>query len=107
MPENADYVRGLECRIGAYMRVLEAMFGPRDPRFVYGSIKKSDGSPQLHFPNNYNLCGGCVVDIWIGEWPYTNRSPDQGPWQLAPYLKSHLSGVDAHTLDALCEKFRY
>ena len=83
MPDNADYVINLERRIGAYMRILEAMFGSRDPRFVLGSIKKSSCLPQLDFPNGYNRFGGCVVDICITEDPYTYQWLNQGTWQVA------------------------
>ena len=81
--DKSAFIRDLEQQVGRYMRVLENFFGARDPRFIFGSIRKSSGPPQLNFPATYNLDGGCVVDIHIGEWPWDNESPDQGPWQVA------------------------
>ena len=81
-----------------YMEVLENLFGCRDSRFLFGSIKRSthkDGMPETFFPNGYSEKGGCVVDIQISPQVYFNQALDQAMWQIA-----HES---VHLLDPCCK----
>ena len=86
MKETLQYVEFLEGQAYRYRTILQDMLGPFDCRFVFGSIKKSideEDVPQTNFPGGFHLNGGCVVDIHISSWPWENRSPDQGAWQVA------------------------
>ena len=104
MSDRANYLNILEHKVRFYMGILEDMFGPRDPRFLFGSIKKSDDdSPQLNYPNKFHLSGGCLVDIWIGEWPYENQCQDQGSWQVAHECVHLLDPVKYGTANVLEE----
>lgn len=78
-----QYVRDLEAHVASYVSILESIFGPRDARFVFGTIRKSDGRPCPGFPAGFHFNGECRVDILITTWPWENHSPDQGPWQIA------------------------
>ncbi len=78
-----SYVRDLKAHVTRYLSILESILGPRDPRFVFGTIRKSDGRPCTHFPEDFHLRGGCRVDILITDWPWEHYSLDQGPWQIA------------------------
>ena len=81
-----QYVEFLEVQAYRYRTILQDILGPFDRRFVFGSIKKSineDGVPHTNFPGGFHFNGDCVVDIHISSWPWENRSPDQGPWQVA------------------------
>ena len=76
-----DYLRHHATR---YLSMLEAIFGPRDPRFDFGTIGLSDDDrPRTHYPIRYSLEGGCRVDILISTFPWMARSPHQGRWQIA------------------------
>ena len=77
------YVRDLEAHVTKYVSILESIFGQRDPRFLFGTVGKSDGWPRTHFPGGFHFEGGCRVDILITKYPWEHRSPDQGPWQIA------------------------
>ena len=69
-----------------YIVRLEEMFGPRDPNFVFGSIKRStdkDGMPQTYFPIGYSRKWVCLVDLHISPWPYDKQCLDQATWQIA------------------------
>lgn len=78
------YIETLRTAVERYLGKLEFLLGPRDERFIFGTIKKShDDRPRTHFPNNYYTTGGCVVDIHITEFPWEHCSPDQGRWQVA------------------------
>lgn len=81
---HQHFVQYLEQQVRYYLDILERMFGPRDPRFEFGTIRKSeDNIPCTYFPRGYYEGGGCVVDIWIGDWPWDHCSYDQGTWQVA------------------------
>ena len=78
------FVLHLEERVQYYIPILEGMFGPRDPTFVFGTVRQSeDRSPRTHFPGNYHTNGGCVVDIHVGKNPWEHCCYDQGTWQIA------------------------
>ena len=86
MHEHSDYLRFLQGQANGYIKVLEELFGPCDPKFVFGSIQKSthqSGMPQTFFPIGVHLNGNCVVDIQITEDPWDNCSIPQGAWQVA------------------------
>ena len=57
--------------------------GPRDPTFVFGTVRQSSRNPHTHFPDNYHTDGDCVVDIQVGKRPWENLWRDQGTWQVA------------------------
>ena len=78
------YIEFLRSAVERYVGKLEVLLGPRDKRFVFGTIEKScDDRPRNHFPNKYYTTGGCVVDIHITEFPWEHCSRDQGRWQVA------------------------
>ena len=78
------YVESLESEVQRYKGILENLFGPCDPRFVFGTIRKSeDGTPRTFFRTRYYTEGGCIVDIHISDFPWEHFSPDQGKWQVA------------------------
>ena len=86
MCPNDEYVTRLEQQAHTYINHLETLFGPRDPRFLFRSVRKSTDppdTPYINFPYGFHLDGNCVVDICISEWPWDHCSPDQSPWQLA------------------------
>lgn len=78
------YVESLESAAQRYREILEDLFGPCDPRFVFGTIRKStDDTPRTNFRSKYHTEGGCIVDIHISDFPWEHCSPDQGKWQVA------------------------
>ena len=79
-----------------YLDVLEAIFGPRDPRFIFGKVGQSDRNPHTHFPKGYYKTGGCVVDILVGKTAWKALSYPQSTWQVAHEC--------VHLLDP-CERF--
>ena len=84
MHDHSEFVGFLNQQAHIYRELLENMFGQCDQRFVFGSIKKSkDGTPRTHFPEEFHLNGGCVVDIHISEEPWQYCYYNQGTWQLA------------------------
>ena len=86
MHEPSEYLKFLQGQANEYIKVLEGLFGPCDPKFVFGSIQKSthqSDMPQTYFPDEVHLNGNCVVDIQISEYPWDNRSKDWGAWQVA------------------------
>ena len=84
MNNQKKFVTNLENKVMKYLTILEEKFGPPDPRFVFGTILKSiDVFPRIHFPSDYNLNGGCDVNIHIGDYPWKNCCYDQGTWQVA------------------------
>lgn len=86
MTEQEQYVSYLRSKAVQYLRWLEALFGPRDPRFDLGTIRLSTHEcdvPQTHFPNNFHTDGGCTADIHISSVPWKGRLPGQGIWQVA------------------------
>ena len=101
---EALYVRDLNKYVTKYMSTLESLFGPCDPRFVFGSIKKSDeDTPSVHFPKKYNLEGGCIVDIHIGKCAWERCSPDQGAWQVAHECVHLIDPVEKDSINVLEE----
>ena len=82
---NEDqFVRYLKRQAREYVANLERMFGPRDEKFVFGTIRKSrDDKPRTNYPNNDFETDGCVVDIHIGKYPWDHCCCEQGTWQLA------------------------
>ena len=92
-----EYVCELKAHVARYLSILESIFGPRDSRFEVGTVQKSDDGPRTHFPEGFHFNGGCRVDILISSWPWDNRRPDQGPWQIAHEC--------AHLLDPYVDSF--
>lgn len=80
---HGAYVRSLESHVTRYLSVLESIFGPRDPGFLFNSVGCSDDGPCTHFPDGFHFGGKCRVDILISRWPWENCCADQGPWQIA------------------------
>ena len=78
-----EYICYLKAHVARYLSILETIFGPRDPRFVFHTIKHSEDGPYTNFPQNYYLNGGCLVEIFISSRPWERRSLGQGPWQIA------------------------
>ena len=84
MRNHSEFMEFLDQQARRYRRLLEDMFGQCDRRFVFGSIKKSkDNRPRTYFPNESHSNGGCVVDIHITEWPWSQCLYGQAAWQLA------------------------
>ena len=77
------FVTHLKNRVEKYLAILEEMFGPPDPRFVFGTILGSSRNPHTHFPCGYHFNGGCVVNIQVGKYPWEHCCDDQGTWQVA------------------------
>lgn len=78
------YIKDLEFEVRKYKKTLRPLLGPLDPRFRFGTIRKSTKDfPRTYFPSNYHTQGGCVVDIHITGFPWEHCSPDQGRWQVA------------------------
>ena len=99
-----QFVRYLEQKVHRYVDRLEKMFGPRDQRFVFGTVRQSNSHiPRTHFPFDYHEDGGCVVDILIGQRPWENRWRDQGTWQVAHECVHLLDPVEAGTANVLEE----
>lgn len=95
--KQMDFLTNLEDQRKNYVLQLEEMFGPRDPNFVFGSIKRSiheEGSPQTYFPIGYTREGVCLVDIQISPLPYDNQYLNQATWQIAHEC--------VHLLDPCC-----
>ena len=79
-----EYIENLESEVQRYTEILNDLFGPCDPRFVFGTIRKSeDDTPRIFFRDGYYTNGGCIVDIHISDFPWEHCSPDQGKWQVA------------------------
>ena len=73
-------------RVKSYLTVLEEMFGPRDKRFVFGTVGLTTDEkdrPQTYFPNGFHFLGKCTVDVHITSCPWKNLHQDQGGWQVA------------------------
>ena len=107
---NRDgYIQSLLTEARRYLKRIERLLGPRDSRFVLGTIgladcKEPDGeNPRTYFPNGYSLCGGCVVDILITKCPWERFSPDQGRWQVAHECVHLLDPVIGGTANVLEE----
>ena len=81
---HKSYIRKLEDCVTKYVSILETIFGPCDPRFVFGTIGRSkDERACIYFPEDFHLNGGCRVDIHITNWPWEHHKLNQGPWQVA------------------------
>lgn len=86
MRTHSEFIRFLDQQARTYRGRLEDMFGQCDPRFVFGSIKKTvniDDPPHTNFPDGFHFNGGCVVDIHISEEPWQHCYCNQATWQLA------------------------
>ena len=73
-------------QVHKYLIRIEELFGPRDPRFEFGAIRRSNdskGDPQTHFVNGYHENGGCVVDIHISHNVFDNNRKTHATWQIA------------------------
>ena len=83
--QQSRYIIYLKERFCKYMTTLEQMFGPHDPRFVFGSFKKAvyNDVPRTNFPNKFHFNGNCVVDIHISKYPWQHCYYDQSAWQVA------------------------
>ncbi len=86
------YIQALEAHARRYISILESIFGPRDARFVFGTVRKSNGCPRTDFPKDFHYCGECEVDILVSEHPWNQQSQDQGAWQVA-HERVHLSDL--------------
>ena len=51
MRDNSEFVKLLEQQALRYRGILEDIFGPCDPRFVFGSIKKSTDKDDVPCTN--------------------------------------------------------
>ena len=83
---NKEFVTFLEKQREYYMGILERLLGPRDQRFVFGSIGKStddEGMPQIHFRDFFHLNGDCVVDIHVSDEAWRKRNYHRAGWQVA------------------------
>ena len=81
-----EFVHQLEEHVRQYLIKLERMLGPRDRRFVFGTVRMTtdkNGNPHTHFPNGYHFNGNCTVDVHISKWPWEHLSRDQSVWQIA------------------------
>ena len=73
-------------QVDKYLTVLEGLFGPRDSRFVFGTIRRSThpkGDPQTYFVSGYHENGGCVVDIHISPDVHDKSTRARATWQIA------------------------
>ena len=77
-----QYLESLKDLADHYISILEEIFGPRDPRFIFDKIEMIDDGPQTFFPDKYNI-EGCRVNIEISRKPWELCSLSQGPWQVA------------------------
>ena len=66
-----------------YLVVLESMFGPRDLRFAFGTIRKSDDGPRTFYPGGFHLKGGCQIDIWISKNCWERQDLNTAKWEIA------------------------
>lgn len=98
-----SYVSSLRLHVTKYLTILESILGPRDPRFVFGTIGKSDERPHTYFPDGFHFRGKCRVNICISSWPWDHRSPDQGPWQVAHECLHLLDPIELGTANVLEE----
>lgn len=82
--KRSQFVKYLERHLRRYREILEDRFGPCDPKFVFGSFRKSvNNMPRTHFPYGYHTNGNCIVDIHLSDFSWEHCSLDQGPWQVA------------------------
>ena len=86
MADNSEFIWYLREHVGFYRESLELLWGPFDPRFIFGDIKRSThehDSPQTFFPKGFDLQGSCPVDIQISRDVYDKEIVGQGLWQVA------------------------
>ena len=76
------YLKSLKYQADHYISILEEIFGPRDPGFIFDKIGMADDGPQTFFPGRFYLGGGCRVNIQISRVLWEIR-PQQGIWQVA------------------------
>lgn len=98
-----QYICDLKKHVERYLSILESIFGQRDSRFVFGTIRESDMRPRTYFPKGFHFNGRCRVDILITKEPWAHRSPDQGPWQIAHECVHLLDPNKADTVNILEE----
>ncbi|MCY4095725.1 MAG: hypothetical protein OXG05_11455 [Gammaproteobacteria bacterium] len=76
--------RSLRQQAEKYLKDLEELFGPRDPRFVFSSIERSSNRyPHTDYPNEFSLDGDCAVSIHVTSDAYDGRQISQCLWQIA------------------------
>lgn len=81
-----NYLDMLEKARQRYVKKLEKLFGPRDPRFVFRSFERStgkDGEPRNWFPDDFHLHGDCAVNIQLCHDAWDNLERGRSLWQLA------------------------
>ncbi len=85
--EREAFVLHLKSKVAEYTAMLEDLFGPRDPNFVFRTIcraRESHGDvPRLHFPVGYHTNGQCRVNIHVSLAVWDERRRSQGAWQVA------------------------
>ena len=102
--DQRRFVRYLNERVQEYVDMLEKMFGPRDPRFDFGTVRQSDCSiPRTYFRGNYHTDGGCVVDIKVGKSAWENLQYGRSAWQVAHECVHLLDPVERDTANFLEE----
>ena len=62
---HEPYISDLKAHVTRYLAILESIFGPRDPRFVFNTIGKTDGMPCTYFPEDFHFKGDGRIDILI------------------------------------------
>ena len=79
----ANFIWHLNKQVPYYLDILESKFGPRNPKFKFVTVQKSQNDiPHISFPGGYNE-DGCVVDIRIGAEPWESCKYGHGTWQVA------------------------
>ena len=79
-----SYQQFLNAWVEKYLSILESIFGPRDSRFVFGTVRSTNKNyPHTGYPDGFHFNGNCRVDIFITADPWKNCRHTQGPWQVA------------------------
>ena len=85
--QRRQFVYQLEEHARQYLIELEQMLGPRDSRFVFGTVRMTtnkNDTPHTHAPNgSFHFDGNCIVDVHISKWPWENLRLPQSVWQVA------------------------
>lgn len=84
--QERQFVQRLEEHVRQYLLKLGQLLGPPDPRFVFGTVRKTfaeNDVPHTSFPHGYHLNGNCIVHVHISKKPWEKQSTGQGVWQLA------------------------
>ena len=101
---EVQYTWDLKKYVTKYLSTLEDLFGPRDPKFVFGDIKKANqDTPYVYFPQKYNLEGGCIVEIHISNCAWDNYRKEQGAWQVAHECVHLIDPVEKDSINVLEE----